>query len=257
MADIVIFYDGPIVSRDDAILTGSKFFFTGKPCKHGHIARRYVSSGCVVCSEKQRSEWWGENKDYHKKLMADWYQENREKQDAYSAKWARENKARRSKHHAKWRSKNIERVRLVKKMWENTNPEHVARHERSRRAKRKSMVKYIVTSRMRNRVYGALHRKGGSREGSSWRDLVPYSVDDLIAHLKKTIPVGYCWDDLSKGLLHLDHIIPVSAFNFTSSQDIDFQKCWALKNLRIISAVENLRKGARLAKPFQPSFSGI
>lgn len=37
-------------SRSEAITAGEKYFFTGKPCKHGHVADRYVGNGgCVEC----------------------------------------------------------------------------------------------------------------------------------------------------------------------------------------------------------------
>lgn len=45
-------YDSlPLISREDARGNGLSQFFTGQPCKHGHIAPRYVSyGGCVICS---------------------------------------------------------------------------------------------------------------------------------------------------------------------------------------------------------------
>src|SRR5208283_1306449 len=40
-----------IISRQDAIALGFMTYFTGKPCKHGHVAERYVScKRCVCCS---------------------------------------------------------------------------------------------------------------------------------------------------------------------------------------------------------------
>ncbi|HPG52320.1 MAG TPA: hypothetical protein PLL11_17220 [Spirochaetota bacterium] len=59
------------------------------------------------------------------------------------------------------------------------------------------------------------------------------------------------WENISKW--HIDHIIPVSAFNFNSPDDIDFKRCFALNNLRPLWAVENIKKGWRINKPFQPS----
>src|SRR6516225_9479147 len=39
-----------IISRAEARALGLKRFFTGKPCKHGHVAERHVStSACVEC----------------------------------------------------------------------------------------------------------------------------------------------------------------------------------------------------------------
>lgn len=39
-----------IISRKDAAAAGEGQYFTGKPCKYGHIATRYTQSGtCSVC----------------------------------------------------------------------------------------------------------------------------------------------------------------------------------------------------------------
>ena len=40
-------------SREEAIEGGELFFYTGLPCRHGHLAKRYTSSG--QCTECQRS----------------------------------------------------------------------------------------------------------------------------------------------------------------------------------------------------------
>ena len=38
-------------------------YFTGKPCKHGHVAERYVASWyCVTCSNAARAAWYGANR---------------------------------------------------------------------------------------------------------------------------------------------------------------------------------------------------
>ena len=43
-----------IISRDEARALGLKRFFTGKPCKRGHVAERWACGGgggeCVECS---------------------------------------------------------------------------------------------------------------------------------------------------------------------------------------------------------------
>ncbi len=43
---------------------------------------------------------------------------------------------------------------------------------------------------------------------------------------------------------HLDHIKPLSHFHPQIPSDQAFKDCWAIKNLRMISAEENLAKGA-------------
>ncbi len=49
------------ISREDARAQGSKSFFTGKPCVHGHIAPRYTSTtNCVECqaAHARRAGGW-------------------------------------------------------------------------------------------------------------------------------------------------------------------------------------------------------
>jgi len=100
-------------------------------------------------------------------------------------------------------------------------------------------------------------RLKGKKGGQNWEKLVGYSADQLIPHLKKTLPKGYTWNDFIEGKLHIDHKIPVAAFNFKSPEDIDFRRCFAISNLQLLPAIENIKKGAKLDKPFQPSLMGV
>ncbi len=52
-------------------------------------------------------------------------------------------------------------------------------------------------------------------------------------------------DDQSTWTWHIDHIIPQSKFNYDSMEHPDFQKCWALDNLRPYSAKLNVLEGDR------------
>jgi 5-methylcytosine-specific restriction endonuclease McrA len=52
-------------------------------------------------------------------------------------------------------------------------------------------------------------------------------------------------DDPSTWTWQLDHIIPHSSFMYTSMEDSAFQECWALSNLRPLSAKKNIIEGAR------------
>lgn len=46
--------DNMPASRDEAIDAGEVFYYTGLPCKRGHLSPRYTSSGqCVVCTNEK------------------------------------------------------------------------------------------------------------------------------------------------------------------------------------------------------------
>ena len=51
--------DSPrIISRDEARTLGLKRFFTGKPCKYGHVAERRVGNyACMKCDRAHALEW--------------------------------------------------------------------------------------------------------------------------------------------------------------------------------------------------------
>ena len=74
-------------TREEAKKTGSKYYFTGQPCKHGHIAARKTKGACIEClkvewikSNETRADYF---RDYNKRedvkdRKNEWYQENRE-----------------------------------------------------------------------------------------------------------------------------------------------------------------------------------
>ena len=45
-----------IISRKDAKALGLKRYYTGKPCKYGHVAERYIKEGCVECHKISQSK---------------------------------------------------------------------------------------------------------------------------------------------------------------------------------------------------------
>ena len=79
-------------TRAEAKATGAKYYFTGEPCKHGHIAPRKTKGVCVDCMKLQwqrdnenRAEYFAEyNKsEAGQKAKQDYYERNK---DAVKAK---------------------------------------------------------------------------------------------------------------------------------------------------------------------------
>jgi len=121
----------------------------------------------------------------------------------------------------------------------------------NKRQRRKTDLKF----KLNNNISGAIHKSlKGNKGHQKWQDLVGYTTNQLIKRLKSTLPDGYVWDDYIKTTqLHIDHIIPISVFNFTKPEHEDFKKCWALKNLQLLPAKDNWSKHAKITKHFQPS----
>lgn len=103
---------------------------------------------------------------------------------------------------------------------------------------------------MRRSIYDSLK---GNKHGHHWEDLVGYTFQKLKKHLEKQFKTGMTWQNY--GQWHVDHKIPISVFNFKKATDIDFRRCWALKNLQPMWAIENLKKHVKIERPFQPSLA--
>ena len=117
-------------------------------------------------------------------------------------------------------------------------------------------LKYKKNSqfRLNNNISGGirLSLKNG-KDGKHWEDLVGYTLNKLKKHLQKLFQPSMTWDNYGKSGWVIDHKIPKTAFNFTSFEHQDFKRCWALKNLQPMWALENIIKSDKLKKPFQPS----
>ena len=93
----------------------------------------------------------------------------------------------------------------------------------------------------------------GGKGRKQWENLVGFGLDSLRKHLESHFKDGMTWENY--GSWHIDHKIPITAFNYQGPGDIDFKRCWSLKNLQPMWAVENIRKGNHMDIPFQPSLS--
>lgn len=119
--------DRKVIERQAARALGLKRYFTGKPCKHGHIAERQVANGsCLECAflrnrkfhaanPEKAYEWarrWIEkHPDERRALGRQYYRKNREKVLAGNAAWKAKNPEWFVNYHRRWKEKNRDKVR--------------------------------------------------------------------------------------------------------------------------------------------------
>jgi 5-methylcytosine-specific restriction endonuclease McrA len=74
-------------SRAEAKATGAKYYFTGEPCKHGHVAPRKTKGTCVECLKVEwdqanikRAEYFKQynQSEAGKEAKREYYERNRE-----------------------------------------------------------------------------------------------------------------------------------------------------------------------------------
>jgi hypothetical protein len=135
-------------------------------------------------------------------------------------------------------------------IWRDKNPEMARAMYKRNDKKRLSTPKGHISAAMSHRMSASLRK--GAKANRHWEGLVGYTVEQLKNHLEKKFTPDMTWENYGQHW-HIDHKIPVAAFNYETPEDIDFKRCWALKNLQPLEAITNISKGAKLEKPFQPS----
>lgn len=208
-----------IVTISQARILGLKRYFTGKPCKQGHVADRIVSSrGCVVCAQEITKEWRSENKphlsQYNKKYLIENRmaiyanhtanrRKNPEHTKAQKAADYQKHKAKRIVTMKVWRENNIEKVKLAYRKKVSENPERYASYKRNYKLRKRDAE--------------------GSHSGADILDIL---------RLQKG-KCACCRVKLGKSY-HVDHIIPLKS---GGSND--------RRNLQILCAPCNQSKSAR------------
>jgi hypothetical protein len=91
-------------------------------------------------------------------------------------------------------------------------------------------------------VYAAIKNKNNVKGGTTFEHL-PYTPKQLKSHIEKQFNEHMSWDNYGT-YWNVDHIIPQAALPYDSLEHPNFQKCWALDNLRPLEAKKNSGKGS-------------
>jgi len=134
----------------------------------------------------------------------------------------------------------------------NNDPTVKARRAEQIRERRRADIVFKLNDQISSSLRHALRN---NKNGYHWESLTGYTLDDLMQHLQGQFTEGMTWENYGQRGWTIDHIIPISVFNFTQPTDIDFQRCWALENLRPMWHVQNIAKSNRLQTDFQPSLA--
>lgn len=193
-----------------------------------------LSPRCRKCECARASAWHQANKDRSNANARAWKAANRDMVSAYNAEYAKADKGK-SARFANWANANMIRRREYMRQWHKDNPERSAEYNRLRLQN----PAHRVNNALRCRIWSSLN---GAKWGRTF-DLVGYSLEGLLAHLERQFTKGMSWENY--GEWHIDHIIPLSAFDYKSASDPEFRAAWALANLRPLWAKDNLTKSAK------------
>lgn len=205
--------------------------------------------------EAQRARYrarYAANPEYYRERARRWHEENRDRSRAKSAEWRTANpekvkqanreayaadKDAAKRRYAEWKENNRAARAAYMQKWREDNPDKASQYS----ATRAKSVQFRLENAVRCRIWTGITR--GSKRGRRTRDILPFSIDELMAHLERQFLPKMSWDNYGKW--HIDHIIPLSSFEYSTPDDPDFSAAWSLNNLRPLWASDNLAKSSR------------
>ena len=72
-----------LISYAEAKAQGLTTYFTGKPCKRGHIALRHVNGGCKECDAAKKRAWRAANPEESSRRVRDYQARNKKQYQAH------------------------------------------------------------------------------------------------------------------------------------------------------------------------------
>lgn len=195
------------------------------------------------------AEWRLKNPEKQKAASREWYANNKEKAVALSVERIRQNPGKHKLAQASWYQNNKEEADERNRRWKEKNPHKMREYANKHALKRSKDPKHRLEAAVKQGVRRGLIQ--GSKYGRRTFDLLDFSAEQLRAHLSKKFQPGMTWENY--GDWHIDHVIPLSAFNYETPDDIDFKRAWSLSNLQPLWEPDNLSKKDKLFAPFQPS----
>ena len=108
------------------------------------------------------------------------------------------------------------------------------------------LERFSSRKKIRKRLKLAMkHAHSKNRTGTSITEGLPYTMKQLMKHLENQFQEGMTWKNygIYDHCWNIDHIYPRSRLPYDSIDHPNFQKCWALNNLRPMWVKDNLAKG--------------
>lgn len=228
-------------TRDDARKRGVNRYFTGVPCKNGHLSAKTIQGTCVECKrilDAKYMERPGKREAAILRARAH-YKENREHHLAREKeKRIEQGEARREKQRA-WYASNKKQIR--ERIKAQRNDEKRAKERAYRRIKYASDPVYAISCRLRSYIATSVaifEKKGVSRPGA--KIVLGCTFDEFNAHLEKQFLRGMSWDNRNDW--HIDHIVPLS----TASTQDEVLALFHYSNLRPMWANDNIKKSDQI-----------
>ena len=250
--------------------------FPKRKLKSGRYSVHYA---CKLCWSDVQRKSRAARKDKEKECRRKYCLNNKDKILESGRKWEKKNRKTRSqkafkRYHEnrdtilaqrrrdyinnleKYRKKSKDKCKTPKyKEWVEKNREVHRSYRREYYRKKREDPCFRLRKNVSRAVNSGLRKFGTSKAGKSIIIYLPYSIEDLKKHLESQFEEWMNWDnwgtyDGKTQTWQIDHIIPQSKLPYDSMNHPNFQKCWALNNLRPLSSLDNIKRGAKLRRKY-------
>lgn len=219
------------MSRAEAMVSGLSRYFTGEPCKRGHVAERSVSTrACAECERERTRNWARENKDKRSAYI----EENR----AAMRDWTRE----------VWYAENRDKIAEQKRNRYAANPQkHRDRRKKYYWANRDVQLQKNLEWRVSNKDWladylnGNLHvwaKRTAARRARKLKATPAWLSEGQLDAIRKIYSECAMLSKQTGIAHHVDHIVPLKG-RLVCGLHVPW-------NLQILTALDNLRKNNRL-----------
>lgn len=208
-----------------------------KACDKIYFTTRYAKN--IEREREKRRVHYKNNKEAYKERVKEWKKNNPEKVRKNRAVEYNRRKVKRKegKYSEPKRSINREMASRSEKLWRSKNKDKV----RGYKKKYNSKLVARISSNLRVRLRQAV--KNNQKGGSAVRDL-GCSVIEFKRYLESKFEKGMSWRNYGVNGWHIDHIIPLAAFDLTDFAQV--KKACHYTNLQPLWAKDNLSKGAKI-----------
>lgn len=200
---------------------------------------------CKECNKKRSKHYRQDHKEEEKQYNKQYKREHKEEISKQKKQYNQDHKEEINQWQKQYNEKRKEETRQYNKQYKKDNKEEINQYNKQYiKERRKKDPIFKLRRNVSKSIWRCLKRFCSIKKDSCLKHL-PYTIQQLYDHLEKQFDSNMSWSNYGS-YWDIDHIIPQSLLPYDSMEHPNFQKCWALSNLRPLEHMENLKKGNRL-----------
>jgi hypothetical protein len=225
-------------------------FFNERKTKNNTI---YYRAECKLCQKNIKRQYYQQHSDEIKDKINKYRLENYDIIKAKKKRYYIDNKDKILEKLHQYYIENGSKISEQKKLFYQKHKYRINKQKLGYQKQREKLNPvFKLRRRMSNMIYAALKKNHNCKNNISILGALPYTIEELKNHIEKQFESWMTWDNYSKynaktwddndqttWTWNIDHIIPHSEFKYASMNDIEFNNCWSLNNLRPLSSKQN------------------